>query len=144
MIDHHKIAKYLADRPIRIAALVIVAVVGAYIMWMGYRLNETLAGPDWCAKAIQAERITPGNTFVGLVACVDLLKLQVSAIASNSHILFGVIALVLLVLVVIVIAGGRLNFKAGPEGISGDIGKEPVPVEVKNPPEAPIPVDPKP
>lgn len=107
--------------PIRGFAVLCVAVIAAYIMWMGWRLSNILSSPDWCSKALQAERITPGNTFVGLTACVDLLKIQLKSIATDSHIFAGVVALCLLTLIVIVIAGGRLSFAASKTGISGNM-----------------------
>jgi hypothetical protein len=107
--------------PIRGFAVLCVAVTSGYVMWMGWRLSNILASPDWCSKALQAERITPGNSFVGLTACVDLLKIQLKAIATDSHVFAGVVAMCLLTLIVIVIAGGRLQFAASKSGISGNM-----------------------
>jgi hypothetical protein len=107
--------------PIRMVAVVCVTVTSLYIMYMGYWLTGILSSPDWCAKALQAERITPGNTFVGLTACVDLLKIQLKSLATNSYIVFGVVALCLLTLIVIVIAGGRLSVSASKTGVSANM-----------------------
>ena len=60
---------------------------------------------------MQAERITPGSTFVGLTACIDLLKMQLGALAKTLLIVIGTFALCLGVLVVIVLAGARLAGK---------------------------------
>ena len=109
--------------PIRVAALICVAITSAYLMYMGYRINEILAGPNWCSRALQAERISEQN-FTGLQNCVSLLTIQIKSLATNSHILFGTIALCLLVLIVIVIAGGRLNLSAGAKGINANMGRE--------------------
>ncbi len=103
--------RHLIENPIRAFALICVAATSALLGVMAWRLIDVLASPDWCSKALQAERITPGNTFVGLTACVDLLKLQLSALALNSHIVIGTFALCLGVLIVIVIAGARLAGK---------------------------------
>jgi hypothetical protein len=131
--------------PVRAAALIVVAITSAYVMWMGYRLNETLSGPGWCATALGAGKAstTDGAPVKGLEACVGLLTIQLKSISTNSHILFGVVALCLAVLVVIVIAGGRLSFKATGDSIETDISQA-TPVTVVNPPEQPIPVDQKP
>jgi hypothetical protein len=94
-------------------------------------------------EAGQAERISSQN-FGGLTACVDLLKIQLKALATNSFIFGGVIALCLLTLIVIVIAGGRVSVDASMEGLKADISREPVPVEVTNAPERPVPVEPAP
>lgn len=108
--------------PVRAAALVCVAATSIYVMWMGYKLNEVLAGPNWCATAIGANRADKDSKIDVAGSCVNLLTIQLKSLATNSHILFGVVALCLLVLIVIVIAGGKLSFKASKEGAEADIG----------------------
>ena len=130
--------------PIRGFAVLCVAIIAGYIMWMGWRLSNILSSPDWCSKALQAERISPGNTFVGLTACVDLLKIQLKAVAIDSHIFAAVVALCLLTLIVIVIAGARAQFSFSKTGVTAamshdDPGDVALPVKVVNPPDAPVP-----
>ena len=133
-----------AEHLVRIFALVFVGVIAAYVMWMGWQLNDTLSGPGWCRTALGAEQASPTDgTIKGLDACVGLLTIQLKSLATNSHILFGVVAMCLLVLIVIVVAGGRLSLKASAEGVETDIGRA-QPVTVVNPPENPIPVEPAP
>lgn len=131
------------QHPIRAFAVMCVAITSAYVMWMGYRLSNILASPEWCGKALQAERIS-SQAFGGLTACVDLLKIQLQALARNSLVYSGVIALCLLVLIVIVIAGGKMSWHVDKGGAGGAIGPggEPLPVEVTNSPAAPVPVAP--
>jgi hypothetical protein len=113
------------QNPIRGFAVLCVAVIAAYVMWMGYRLNETLAGPGWCRTALGAEKASASDgPITGLESCVGLLQIQLRSIATNSHILFGVVALCLLVLIVIVIAGGKLSFAASKTGVSANMGRE--------------------
>lgn len=111
----------LREHPIRAIAVICVAIIGAYVMWMGWLHTQILASADWCSKAIQAERITPGTSFQGLTACVDLLKIQVTAEATNSHIYAASAAITLVALIVIVIAQGRAQFQ-GPGGWGGGVG----------------------
>lgn len=106
--------------PIRAVAVACVAIISVYVMYVGYWLIQILSSPEWCGKALQAERISSQN-FGGLTACVDLLKIQLKSLATNSYMLFAVIALCLLTLMVIVIAGGRLQFSASKTGISGNM-----------------------
>lgn len=101
----------LFENPIRLFALVCVAGTSVFLMYLILRLVEIIAGPDWCSRALQAEKITQRDTFVGLTACVDILKLQVAALAQALTISVGTLALCLGVLVVIVIAGARLAGK---------------------------------
>lgn len=126
---------------IRAFAVVCVAVIAAYVMWMGYRLNETLSGPGWCRTALGAEKVSSTDgTIKGLDACVGLLTVQLKSLATNSHILFGVVAMCLLVLIVIVVAGARFSGKL-PGGGEVDMAPadSPLPVTVTNPPSAPVP-----
>lgn len=137
--------KEMLAHPIRAFAVTCVAITSAYVMWMGYRLSNILASPEWCGKALQAEKISSQN-FGGLTACVDLLKIQLVAIERNSLVYSGVVALCLLVLIVIVIAGGKLAFRGSRDGLAGEMGPsgEPLEVVVNQPKSDPIPVTPTP
>lgn len=134
----------IKNHPIRFFALICVAATASFLCYMAVWLTNTLSSSDWCGKAIQAERISPGNTFVGLTSCVDLLKVQLQATAMNSHIVIGSFAFCLVVLVVIVIAGARAAGKL-PGGVEFDISREPASVKVVNSSEDAVPVEvPKP
>jgi hypothetical protein len=128
---------------IRGFAVICVAVTSAYVMYMGWLLNETLSGPGWCRTALGAEKSsTTDGTIKGLDACVGLLTIQLKSLSTNSHILLGSIALCLSVLIIIVIAGARFSGEA-PGGFKANVSPadEPLPVTVVNPPDAPVPVD---
>jgi hypothetical protein len=132
--------------PIRVFAVICVAVTSAFVMYMSYLLIQILSSPEWCGKALQAEKISSQN-FGGLTACIDLLKIQLKSLANNSYIFGVVTALCLLTLNVIVIAGGRLSFAVSKTGATANMGKEDVeaiPVEVTNSPAAPVPTIPVP
>ncbi len=101
----------IRDQPIRAFALLCVAATSAFLGYLALKLIDVLSSPTWCANALQAEKITPGNTFVGLTACVDLLKIQLQSLAINSQIVISTFALCLGVLIVIVIAGAKLAGK---------------------------------
>jgi hypothetical protein len=58
-----------------------------------------------------------------------LLTIQLKSLSTNSQIQNGVIALSLLVLIVIVIAGGKLDFSFNEKGASASMGKETPAVE---------------
>lgn len=114
----------LRSHPIRAFALLCVASTSAFLAYLALKLIGTLSSPSWCSTALQAERITAKETFVGLTACVDLLKIQLNALALNSQIVIGTFAMCLGVLVVIVIAGARLAGKA-PGGIEVNVSSDP-------------------
>lgn len=99
------------EHPIRAFAVLCVAGIAIFIGWMSYRLNETLAGPSWCSTAIGADRASDGSRIDVAASCVGLLTIQLKSVATNSHILFGSLALCLVTLIVVVIAGARLAGK---------------------------------
>ena len=110
--------------PIRVFAVICVAVTSAFVMVMSYRLIQTLSSPGWCRNALGAEKSSSADgTIKGLDACVGLFTIQIKALATNSFIFGGVIALCLLTLIVIVIAGGYVSFSFSKAGGSANIGK---------------------
>lgn len=108
---------------IRTFALICVAVTSAFLVGLAIWLIAILSAPDWCVRAIgAAQQASRPESAIG--SCFVLLQQQVAALALNSHIAIGIIALCLGVLMVIVVAGGRLSFKAGRDGASADIGSD--------------------
>jgi hypothetical protein len=97
--------------PIRAFAVVCVAVTSVFVMVMSFRLLNTLSGPDWCRTAIGADKADANSKIDAAQSCVGLLTIQLNSLATNSFIFGGVIALCLLTLIVIVIAGGKLDLK---------------------------------
>lgn len=116
------LADTLARNPISTFAVLCVAATAAFLGYMSDRLLTVLESASWCGKAIQAERISPGSTYVGLTTCVDLLKIQLAAVATGFHIGLSAYAFSLVVLVVVVVAGARASGKI-PGGIEFNVGK---------------------
>jgi uncharacterized iron-regulated membrane protein len=106
-------------------ALICVAVSSAFVMWQQYRVTNILAAPDWCIRAINAEKLSTVRTESAFERCVQLLDKQVGSLAISNHIYAGIIALCLLVLMVIVVAGGRLKFRASKDEVEADISRDP-------------------
>jgi hypothetical protein len=104
-----KVRDLLPKNPIRWVAVICVAITSGYVMWMGYKINDVLAGPLWCSRAIGADKMDTNSHVDAANSCVSLLTIQLKSLATNSHILFGVVALCLLTLIVIVIAGAKLD-----------------------------------
>ncbi len=110
-------------------ALLCVAITSVFIMVTVDRYTDLLASPDWCDRAIGATKdaaikgaVTVTRPEYAVGGCFSLLNAQLKALALNSHIALGVIAICLLVLIVIVVAGGHLSFKL-PGGAGADMGK---------------------
>lgn len=112
----------LAKNPISFFAVFCVACTAAFLGFMAHRLLTVLESPAWCAKAIQAERITESNKD-GLTTCVVLLKIQLEAVATGFHIGLGAYAFVLIVLIVVVVAGARASGKLNATGMEFNVGK---------------------
>lgn len=128
---------------IRTYALVAVTAALAFIMGMSWWLTTILSAPDWCGRAINAEKLSEARATSAVELCKDLLMEQVGSLATNSHIYAFSIGIVLIALMLIVVAGGRLSFKASKTGIEGDLSRddEAVPVEVVNASSDPVPVE---
>lgn len=135
-----ELLRTLSRNPISLFAVLCVAASAMFLGVMAYRMVAVLESSAWCAKAIQAEKISPGSTYVGLTTCVDLLKIQLQAVATGFHISLGSFALSLIVLIVVVVAGARASWKIGKDGFEGNVQREPpAPVTVVNPPSDPVP-----
>jgi hypothetical protein len=115
----------LARNPISLFAVLCVACTAGFLGYMAYQLLQVLTAPNWCGTAIQAEKISPGSTYVGLTTCVSLLTIQLQAVATGFHISLGAYALTLVVLIVVVVAGAKASGKL-PGGLEFDVGRDPV------------------
>lgn len=132
----------LSKNPISFFAVLCVASTAAFLGYMTLRMSTVLESSGWCGKAIQAEKISPGSTYVGLTTCVDLLKIQLQALATGFHIAVSSFALTLIVLIVIVVAGARASGKVGAGGVEFNVspkGDPPIPVVIEQPKNQPVP-----
>jgi len=111
------------SRYIHAFALICVAVASGFLIWLSMHLVDILAARDWCVRAIGADQASgDGKGIDVMTACVGLLTLQVNALAIDSHVAIGTLALCLAVLVVVVLANARIQGKAGAGGVEGSIG----------------------
>lgn len=127
-----RLVRHIFENPIRLFALVCVAATSMFFAYLlDWRLIPVLSGFEWCGKAMQAERIIPGNQFQGLTGCIDIMKMQIDALSKIALIVTATFALCLGVLVVIVIAGARLAGKVfgGEVDISRQDAGAPTPKE---------------
>lgn len=109
---------------IRTFALVCVAITSAFVIGAIIWYTLLLSGRDWCATAIGAARSADSQRPEFAVSgCFNLLFRQVDALSLTLHIFAFVIALCLAALMVIVVAGGKISFKADKSGIQADIGE---------------------
>lgn len=107
---------------IRTFALVCVAITSAFVIGAIVWYTLLLSGRDWCATAIGAAKSADSQRPEFAVSgCFSLLNKQVDALSLTLHIFAFVIALCLAVLMVIVVAGGKVSWKADKTGIEGNI-----------------------
>jgi TRAP-type C4-dicarboxylate transport system permease small subunit len=125
---------------IRSFAVICVAVTSTYLMVLGWRLNNTLSGPGWCATAFGAGKAAGATPIKGLDACVGLLTIQLNSSSVNSHIVLGTMALCLAVLIIIVIADARFSADTSFGKVDMQPNDPPVKVEVQQPVDKPVPV----
>lgn len=111
---------------IRGFALLAVAITTAALIGFGWLLIDIVSAPDWCDRAIGAAKDAPGTARpeFAIGGCFALLTRQVQALALNSHIALGALALCLVVLTVIVLAGGKLTFSANRDGVTADMATD--------------------
>lgn len=109
---------------IRTWAMVAVAVSSLFTIGIAIWLIYILSGQDWCNRALGAAKYATGRPLEAIDACFNLMGEQVDTLGLALLIVIGVQAMSLLVLVVIVLAGGRLSFTASRDGISGDMGSD--------------------
>lgn len=114
----------LARNPISFFAVLCVMATTAFSWYVTLKLLDILTSPKWCSEAIQAERITPGNTFVGLTSCVAMSMEQVKATATALLISVSSSNFSLIVLIVVVVAGARASGKVGATGMEFNVGKQ--------------------
>lgn len=117
----------VAKNPISTFAVFLVAVSFAFLGYMAVWQTSILTSPDWCRRALGAEKATPGTTSEqateAVETCNEMLLVQLNAIAWDSHIDHGTIALLLIVLVVVVVAGARASWKLSKDGFEGSVSK---------------------
>lgn len=121
MTIHDRLARMKQFNWLTFVAIVCVAATSGFIMFMALKLTDTLASPDWCGRAIQAEKLTGSRSNS---SCTDMLVIQLKSLALDNHIYAVTLAVCLAVLVVVVLAKARLDLEASKEGgkisVSGD------------------------
>lgn len=104
-------------KAVLIFALWCVGVTSFFIMGMRIWDQILLGHTDWCSRALGAAKYATGRPADAVKQCFELQQLQIRTISDGSLIDSITIALCLLVLIVIVVAGGRLSLSAGKDGV---------------------------
>lgn len=99
-------------------ALICVASTSVFMMFMATKLTDTLASPDWCARAIRAEQLSGMRSAS---SCITLLSLQLKSLSVDNHIYAVTMAVCLAVLVVVVLAKARLDLQAAKDHVGLEI-----------------------
>lgn len=109
---------------IRSWALVAVFVSSLFTIGAALWIIKILSARNWCADMLGASKYVDGRPDFAVMACKELALQNADKLGDALTIAMGVQAVALLVLVVIVLAGGRLSFKAGKEGVSANMSRE--------------------
>jgi len=115
-----------ARNSIRSWALVAVFISSIFTIGIAAWITSILSEPDWCNRILGASKYIDGRPDYAVSACRDLMMQNAETLGTALIIAIGVQAGALLVLVVIVLAGGRLSFKASGKGVSADMSREAV------------------
>lgn len=121
MSIHDRLARLRQFNWLTAVAIVCVAATSAFIMVMALKLTDTLASPDWCGRAIQAEKLTGSRQAS---SCTDLLAIQLKSLALDNHIYAITLAVCLAVLVVVVLAKARLDLEASKDGLKANVSSD--------------------
>lgn len=129
----------LKRNPISAFAVLCVAFIGGFLAYMTHWETTILASPDWCNRILNSEKLAESTRLDAALACLGIQKIQIEALATNSHIDHSSLSFALIVLVAVVIAGARLAFKLSKSGLEGNMDRHgALPVTVVNPPEEPV------
>lgn len=110
-------------RAFRFAAFAVIG-LGAAIVALSVYYTLILSSRDFCATVVGSKTATAAPSQGVVTACANLMAIQLKAVATNSYINSTTIAICLVGLVILVIAGGRFTFKAGREGIEGSMSHD--------------------
>lgn len=117
----------IKKNPISTFAVLCVAISGLFVGYMIIWQTGILTSPDWCKRAMGAEKVAPGQTteqtLEALKSCNSSLLVQLNAIATDSHIDHTVIGIVVVVLIVVVVAGARASWKLSTSGFEGSVAR---------------------
>ncbi len=106
--------------PLTKIAIWIVSVITLFIMVISSVLIYLLQS-DWCAIAVGNAKYVNGRPETAITGCIDLLKLQVGALATQGWISNVGLVSVLFILMVIVIARGKANVDASATGLKVNV-----------------------
>lgn len=113
----------LAKNPISTFAVLCVAATGLFLAYMVIWQTNILSSPDWCNRAMNAEKLAETSRLDAALACVGLQKVQIEALAFDSHINHSTFAIIIIVLIVVVIAGARASWKLSTSGLEGSVSR---------------------
>jgi len=109
---------------IRSWSLVAVFISSMFTIGAALWIIKILSARNWCSDMLGASKYVDGRPDFAVVACKELALQNADRLGDALTIAMGVQAGALLVLVVIVLAGGRLSFKANRDGVSANMSRE--------------------
>lgn len=118
----------IKKNPISTFAVLMVAITLGYLIYMSHWETTVLTGSSWCARSSGLEKMLPGQTVQQalevLKACNEMQKIQLEAVAWDSHIDHLTFSFVLILLSGVVIAGVKMAFKISKDGAEANVSKD--------------------
>lgn len=109
----------------RVYALILLAVLIVAALYFTYWYTTILVG-DWCRHAVGMADKADARPIEAMGLCIELMTGQLEAVALNSHIMTGTLALVVAALAIIVVAKGRVHGEF--QGVKLSLGSSDDPV----------------
>lgn|GEM_PF-3572134 len=109
---------------IRSWSLVAVFISSMFTIVAAMWIVGILSSRNWCSDMLGASKYVDGRPDFAVAACKELMLQNADRLGDALTIAMGVQAGALLVLVVIVLAGGRLSFNASRDGVSANMSRE--------------------
>ncbi len=97
-----------------VVVLVAMLIAAGFIIW-------SLMSGNWCDAAVDSDRAVRANNMDAARACVGLLMEQLKTLGTALLSIIAAVAIGFIVLVVLLIADGKVSFSASRSGVSGNI-----------------------
>lgn len=118
----------IKNNPISAFSVILVAYILGLVTYMMVWQTTVLTSEKWCANAMASERIASTSSdkqaAAAVKSCNELLAIQLNAVATDSHMDHGTVAILIIVLVVVVIAGARAAWKLSTSGFEGSVSRD--------------------
>lgn len=108
----------------RVFATVLIAAITLFLMAMAVWNTWAMSSSKWCNQVIGTEQVTGERSVNTTANCIAIFRDQINALSVYGYIGLSTLALCVIVLVIIVVARGKVSFSASKDGVTADVSKE--------------------